>query len=133
MDIKKRLKQIRDIKKEVAQLRQCIADIKENMDCIRSSSNIGLTPASTGGKSDKVADLVCRLEEAEVNYMSKMLELQQEVAYIEGLIEGLDITERLLMRARYVEGMKWEEICCLINYEWAYTHRLHARALQKLA
>lgn len=51
---------------------------------------------------------------------------------IETAIEGLEPTERTLLRCHYLEGMRWEDVCVQIGYSWRQTHRLHAAALNKL-
>ena len=51
---------------------------------------------------------------------------------IEQAIESLSPTERELMRLRYIDGADWTEVAATINYEWAQTHRVHARALAKI-
>lgn len=38
-------------------------------------------------------------------------------------------TERLLMRYRYIHGLKWEEIAVKMEYSWKQIHRIHAKAL----
>ena len=51
---------------------------------------------------------------------------------IERAIESLDPTERELIRMRYIDGAEWAEISDTLHYEWAQTHRIHARALTKI-
>ena len=51
---------------------------------------------------------------------------------IEKAIESLSPTERELIRLRYVDGAEWAEIGEALHYEWAQTHRIHARALNKI-
>jgi DNA-directed RNA polymerase specialized sigma subunit len=40
--------------------------------------------------------------------------------------------ERLILRYRYIEGLKWEEICVKMNYTWQHCHRIHGYALHNL-
>ena len=35
-----------------------------------------------------------------------------------------------ILRKRYLEDKKWEEICVEIGYSWMQTHRLHSNALK---
>jgi DNA-directed RNA polymerase specialized sigma subunit len=52
---------------------------------------------------------------------------------IEKSIEKLvNPTERMILRYYYIDGLKWEEVCVRINYEYAHVHRLHKTALKKL-
>ena len=65
-------------------------------------------------------------------YREKLRELVDGQLKIEKAIEDLNPTERELMRLRYIDGVDWTEVAATINYEWAQTHRVHARALAKI-
>ena len=65
-------------------------------------------------------------------YCTKLEELVIGQMRIEQAIETLNPTERELMRLRYIDGADWTEVAATINYEWAQTHRVHARALAKI-
>ena len=57
--------------------------------------------------------------------------LRQQLA-IEKAIDSLEPTARVLLRYRYIEALKWEEICVALNYSWRQVHRLHNAALREL-
>lgn len=65
-------------------------------------------------------------------YCQKLEELMIGQLRIEKAIESLNPTERELIRLRYIDGAEWIEVAETINYEWAQTHRVHARALAKI-
>ena len=66
-------------------------------------------------------------------YQTKLQELIIGQLRIEKAIESLDTVERELMRARYIDGKEWTDIVGdAIPYEWTQTHRIHARALNKI-
>ena len=65
-------------------------------------------------------------------YREKLAGLIDGQLRIEKAIESLNPTERELMRLRYIDGVDWTEVSATINYEWAQTHRVHARALAKI-
>lgn len=56
----------------------------------------------------------------------------KEIQYIENLISNLPEREKLLMRLRYIDNLKWEEIALKMNYTWQHMHRIHAKALNKI-
>ena len=58
--------------------------------------------------------------------------LAEEQLAIETAIERLEPTARMLLRYRYMDGLKWEEVCVRMNYSWRQTHRLHGEALRQL-
>ena len=65
-------------------------------------------------------------------YQTKLQELIIGQLKIEKAIESLDTVERELMRARYIDGKEWTDVIDTIHYEWTQTHRIHARALNKI-
>ena len=66
------------------------------------------------------------------NYREKLGSLIEGQLKIEKAIESLNPTERELMRLRYIDGTDWTEVAATIHYEWTQTHRIHARALDKM-
>ena len=65
-------------------------------------------------------------------YEEKLADLIDGQLKIEKAIESLNPTERELIRLRYIDGADWTEVAATIHYEWTQTHRIHARALDKL-
>lgn len=65
-------------------------------------------------------------------YQHKLQELIIGQLRIEKAIESLNPTERELIRLRYIDGADWTEVAATIHYEWTQTHRIHARALDKM-
>lgn len=65
-------------------------------------------------------------------YRKKLAVLVEGQLNMEEAIESLSPTERELIRMRYVDGAEWAEIADALHYEWAQTHRIHARALDKI-
>lgn len=80
----------------------------------------------------KVANHTSELKELESYYEELGADLLRQQLAIEKAIDGLEPTARLLLRHRYIEGMKWEEICVAMSYSWRQAHRLHAEALREL-
>lgn len=65
-------------------------------------------------------------------YRKKLQVLTEGQLKIEKAIEGLNPTERELMRLRYIDGAEWVDVAATIHYEWTQTHRIHAKALAKI-
>ena len=70
--------------------------------------------------------------ELQDRYKAKLAELAAEQLAIEQAIEPLDTVYRMLLRYRYIDGLKWDDVCDKMNYSWRQTHYLHGRALQQL-
>lgn len=60
---------------------------------------------------------------------SALIAMQQG---IEEAIDRLDPTERLLIRARYIEGRSWTAIAQELYYSRSATFEIHDRAIEKL-
>lgn len=85
------------------------------------------------GVGDPVAAIVAQRGALEARYWDKVRDLYTAQERIEALIESLDSVERQILRARYIEGKTWEEVCVAVSYGWRQTHNYHAQALDKLA
>ena len=77
--------------------------------------------------------MIARHVELQEKYEAKIAEMTAEMLQIEVAIETLDPTARMLLRYRYMDGLKWEEVCVRMNYSWMQTHRIHANALNQLS
>lgn len=124
---KARLRAYRDLKLE-----------RDRLEIMVSAMEYGLNGISMDGmpRSGKVSDPTGNqaVEHTQVRdlYLQKVAELNQALIEIEEAIARLEPIERTLIRLYYVEGLTWEQVCVAIHYEWAQTHRIHAKALAKL-
>lgn len=107
---KEQLRQYRSIKIEITQIGRRIEELEQ-----------------MGHGYDR--ELILMLQDL---YRQKLEELIVGQLRIEKAIESLNPTERELIRLRYIDGAEWIEVAETINYEWAQTHRVHARALAKI-
>ena len=105
---KEQLREYRSIKIEVSQIERRIEELE------------GL---------EHEADIAKPLREL---YREKLASLIEGQLRIEKAIEELNPTERELIRLRYIDGAEWIDIAEAIHFEWAQTHRIHAKALAKI-
>ena len=131
MSIKYRLQNYSRINSQVERLRERIETLQDRMYSLKSSSDMSEIQASSGN-SDKIATNVALLADLEEAYLDELNKLLEEQVYIETMIKELEPVERLLIRARYIDGLPWEYICNIIGYSWAQTHRIHSSTLNKL-
>ena len=87
---------------------------------------------SSPSKENTLELMVARHIELQERYEAKIAEMTKEMLLIEAAIDALDPTARMLLRYRYLDGLKWEEVCVRMNYSWMQTHRIHANALNQL-
>ena len=124
---KARLRAYRDLKLERDHLEAMVAALEYGL----SGINMDGMPRS-GKISDPTGNQAIDHTQVKEMYLRKVAELDEALIEIERVIECLDPLERTLIRLYYAEGLTWEEVCVAIHYEWAQTHRIHARALAKL-
>ena len=84
-----------------------------------------LTPMGEGSGNPIEADYfrLLNLEEILGVTLAKMNAIEKAIFRLE------DAMHRTVLRLRYIDGLTWEKICVAINYEWAWTHRIHSNAL----
>ena len=79
-----------------------------------------------------IDDLLIKIEEMIQRYHEKELELFNKQLDIESSIEKLEPLERNVLRYRYIDGLRFEEISCKIKYSYRTVRRIHKRSIEKL-
>lgn len=128
--VKRRLNSYTDIVNELRQLEDHMAALQDRI--LPGGKAMDGMPRSTGGGGDLSGIVAERLELLD-RYHAKIAELHKAQLEIEEMIEGLGPLERTLVRAKYIEGHTWEEVCVIMAYSWRQVHRIHSRVLDKLA
>lgn len=84
------------------------------------------------GNGDAIGSKLAKLNDLLEYYVLKIEEriIQQEK--IEKELERLPVTERRIMRYRYIDGLEWKDIMGRMHYSWQWVHKIHGRALEKL-
>lgn len=127
---KERLRKYQDIKKEREQLRHQLEEIEAALYYPKAQRLTGMPSHHAEGNPQET--LAIHHIELQEKYNAKLEELAAEQLAIENAIESLDEVDRMLLRYRYIDGLKWEEVCVKIGYSWTQTHEHHGRALRKL-
>lgn len=132
---KEKLQRYGAIVKERQQLEEMLEEIETRLYSPKAQQLTGMPSAPSRNGSTLETAVVENsedLEELREHYARLIESLAAEQLAIEKAIEALEPVARTLLRYRYIEGRKWEEICVLLNYSWRQTHRLHAAALIEL-
>lgn len=120
---------------EVGQLRDQLRTLESSMYSPRGQ-RFSSTPNATAGINKTMADPVARHIDLEETYRAELAEKEAQQLAIELAIASLaDIGERLVMRARYIEGRGWPAVIWEMQkagYSERTVYRLHGYALQKL-
>jgi DNA-directed RNA polymerase specialized sigma24 family protein len=130
---KERLRRYREIKGEARQIREKLEEVESRLYSPKGQLLTGMpsAPAPGGGTITEV--LIDRHAQLVQMYQEQLSRLNEEQLAVEAAIESLeDSTARQLLRYRYIDGLKWEEVCVRIKYGWAQTHDIHSKALQQL-
>lgn len=79
---------------------------------------------------ENIAQKIIDLEQRINSEIDRLLELKLEIRKV---IESVDNeTEQLLLRLRYIEYKRWDEIAEIMGYSKRQTTRLHGYALKKI-
>ena len=127
---KERLRRYGAIKREHRQLEEQLEQIETQLYSPKAQRLTGMPSAPHDGNA--MEELAAKHIELQEHYRRLIAELSEEMLAVEAAIEGLDPTSRTLMRYRYIDGLKWEEICVAMNYSWPNVHKMHKRILDRL-
>lgn len=128
---KEELMQCRSKQKELIQIDDRIDKLRADA---RSTKAICCSdePKHRGEPIPAVQTYIERLEELSALYEAKKAELQTSIIRVERAIFTLPSELRMLMRARYILGMKWEVINEKMCISESTSKRMHRKALQLL-
>lgn len=129
---KERLRKYQEIKRERVQLQQRLEEVEAALYSPKAQPPTGMPFSVSKPEGSALENLSNYHMELQERYRAKLDELAAEQLEIEKAIEPLDAVFRMLLRYRYIDGLKWEEVCIKMNYSWRQTHYLHGRALQQL-
>ena len=118
------------LKEEREQLRRQLDELEATLYYPKIQRLNGMPSAPS--KENTLELMVARHVELQERYEAKIAEMTKEMMLIEEAIDALEPTARMLLRYRYLDGLKWEEVCVRMNYSWMQTHRIHANALNQL-
>lgn len=127
---KERLQQYRQLQRELRQIQGRITEVESAMYSPHNQRLTGMPSAHS--PDDLMEKLVDRHRELETLYREKLMVITEELLAIEKAIATLDPTLRLLMRYRYIDGYRWEDICVKMNYSYQGVHKVHRKALRRL-
>lgn len=119
-----------NLKEEREQLRRQLDELEATLYYPKIQRLNGMP--SSPSKENTLELMVARHVELQERYEAKLAEMTKEMLLIEEAIDALEPTARMLLRYRYLDGLKWEEVCVRMNYSWMQTHRIHANALNQL-
>lgn len=84
-------------------------------------------------KQTDLSDYMVRLErilDRIANEKNEMQKIQLEIE--EKIIDVMDGEQSRILYLRYIQFMKWEDICVEMGYSWRQIHNIHYKALNDL-
>ena len=115
---KDRLRRYRDLSRERHQLENQLKGIAVTMAALR--------PHAPMQRLDSMSQRVSAV------LQTKLDKLMEDQIEIETALEALEPKARLVMRAYYIDGRKWDDVCLAVGYERSQVFKIHAAALKKL-
>ena len=92
-----------------------------------------LSDMPAGGERLQMDDAICKYLEIAEMLNKKISESMEVKAEIDKYIDTVSNSRlRNILKLRYINGMKWEEICVKLDCSWRNIHRLHVYALESL-
>ena len=128
---KEELKRHYYLTKERKQIEAELEELRELKSVVKGQELDGM-PSGSSAKGASFENLVIRYTDMEQKYKTKLWEIAEERMKIEEAIYSLEPRERMLLRYRYIDHMKWEEICVLMSYSWKQIHQIHNLALEQI-
>ena len=127
---KERLYQYKWIRENIKNLEDRLLEIDTKLQ--KTTNTLQTDIVQTTKDSDKWTLLIQKRMDVEELINAEICKGLEEMKYIENAISKLEGREKLIMRYRYIDCMKWEKICVLLNYDWSYVHSIHASILKKI-
>ena len=128
---KEELKEYIETKREIKIIEEKIEFLESKKTSIKSQI---ITDMPRGeAEQDRLGQLLIQIEELIELYNEKQIKLMKQQTEIENCIDKLDSSlERNIMRYVYFEGMRFEEVSCIIHYSYRTVRRIHKRAIENL-
>jgi DNA-directed RNA polymerase specialized sigma24 family protein len=129
---KQELRECREARREISQLLDEMEALEAEVTSPKIPKMSGMPP-SQPATSDRMAENVAKWVDLQQGYRDKLSRSFAMRMAVEKAMDVLTPTERQVVRAYYIQGKTWEEVCVAVNYSWRETHRKHASALKKMA
>lgn len=130
------LKAYRDSVIEQRQLRRRIEDLETRIYYLKSPALTGMPHAqnTVSGSSQEKAAAQCieQLDALRAEYIAKEAAITAGAQTVETAIDALPYRYRTLLRAYYVEGLRWQKVADMYPCSFDTAMRMHRRALEML-
>lgn len=126
-DLKMFREKRREVKLAKRMLQSCLSDLGYPI----------IDPSDARSKSNKSVSSVESAADRKLQLHKRYMELLEaydsEAVSIEDALNILTLDEASVIRAYYIHGYKWADVCEVLNFSWSQIQRLKKSAIQKLA
>lgn len=127
MTAKEYLMQYRAVSARVRMLQNEIERLRTEAESASISID-GLPKCGKGGS--KMENIVVQLADFETSLQDELSQVwRTRMQIIEKLSQVKDVRHYEILRLRYLEGERWEQIAVDMNITWRHCYRLHGSAL----
>lgn len=131
IEAKEYLQQVRKAKLHINSLQEEIDTMKELAVSIGAISQGEKVLSSVS--QDKMADIICKIEDRVAELKTKMTEYIQLRAEVMATISKVDNDDyQQILYKRYCQMKKWEEIALEMSCTYQWVCKLHGRALEQI-
>ena len=88
-------------------------------------------PKGNGENSDKVGDNGSAMADLSRQYEERWIKAEQERLYITDRISAIKKPYKEVLKKKYIEGLKLEQIACDMGYSYDRTKHMHGEALEQ--
>ena len=110
-----------------------LAQLKALSESVPSMNLTGMPSSGTRSTEAPFAKCIAKIIDLEqiINAeIDRFVDLKKEIRCVINNVE--DANERLVLRLRYIEFLKWEAVASKIDLSLKHVHRIHASALQNV-
>lgn len=119
------------IQKKIQHLENKLFELES--DAQKVTTTLSNEPQGNTFSSDRVGDIVTDMIAVKEEISSYLKLSYAAIKRIEKAAESLPAREGYLIRLRYIDCKRWEEIAVDMGYTWQHIHKIHSSALKLLA
>lgn len=114
-----------------------IRSLRERIDILNSAKEYGERIQHNGAGSnyptDRMADIVARIDELTREMISLTLDRDIEIVLAEEAISHLSESEQKIAEARYVDGLTWSEVSKKTRYSVSHCRNANMSIIKKVS
>jgi DNA-directed RNA polymerase specialized sigma subunit len=131
----------RPAKSVKALLKQCLVAQRDaefieeritRLKSLRERMTTQLTGLPKGTLQFDESTVIAEIEELETEFARRIIHATQEIVRLFDMMVGMPENRQLILRMRYIDDIKWEEISEITSYSIRHCKRIHAEAIASL-